>query len=135
MGKTHPYHTLLSSLVCTGYCELQCSICHPLSPYEIRVFAFAFASTSNLWELFWHYNPHFSGIIVDTCNMGTHPLGPGRTTACVPGQSSEWWCGAQQMLHQEWLRVDGDMKRQANTSYQGDGAGTGRDTFHKDRVQ
>lgn len=33
------------------------------------------------------------------------------------------------MLYQEWLRVDGDMKRQANTSHKGDDEGTGRDIF------
>ncbi len=53
-------------------------------------------------------------------------------TACIAGQSSEWWCGAQRMVYQEWLRVDGDMKRQADASHQGNKEGTGGDICHRD---
>lgn len=36
------------------------------------------------------------------------------------------------MVYQEWLRVDGDMKRQADASHQGNKEGTGGDICHRD---
>lgn len=35
------------------------------------------------------------------------------------------------MVYQEWLRVDSDMKRQADASHRGNREGTGGDTFHE----
>lgn len=56
--------------------------------------------------------------------MAGHLWVPGPVTGCLVGQVSEWYCGAQQTLYQEWLWVDGELKKRANSKHMNNGEET-----------